>query len=122
METRGSSAREMLANPLDVTRSWSARTRASTRSSVKRCANRSVSMCVSSLKIASFTSAVDAGGEEPSVNHEALTSDEAGGVGGQQHGGARDLRHVSEPLHRGAQQQLATSFGLVEQLPIQVRP
>src|SRR5262245_37950274 len=120
IDTSGSSAAESPVTPLVMTRVCSARRRGSTCSSANRRANRPVSARVSSLKIDSFTSAVDARREKSPVDDKALPGDEARGIGCQQDGGAGDLRHIAETLHRRAQQQLAAAIRLVEKLPVQV--
>jgi hypothetical protein len=64
---------------------------------------------------------VDAASQETAVDDEHFAVDEAGSVGRQEHGGADELLHPSEPFHRRAHEELAASRRLVEQRLVQCR-
>src|SRR5579864_459914 len=49
-----------------------------------------------------------------------MTGDEAGGVGGQEDGGAGEFVELAETAHGGAQQELAAALGTVQERGVQI--
>ena len=62
---------------------------------------------------------IDAAGKNPAINHQQVTGNETGGIGGEKNCGARQLFEFAEPSHRRAYQELSAALGSIEQSCIQ---